>query len=107
MCRLLAGESWERSVKPYRIVDDVVARLVILVPGPLPMGHDDVRFVLADQIANSELHFFIVGNLAIGVGKKLSARAEHLRRAFRRLLLKDAILWRSNLSRAPPAEGGR
>ena len=97
MCRLLAGEGWKRSVE-HCIVHDVVAGLMILVPASLPVSHDDVRLVLADQVTNAKFHFFVVGNFAIRVSQKLGACAQHLRRTFRRLLLEDAILRRGNLS---------
>ena len=40
--RLLACESWESSIE-HSVVYDLGARLVILVPAPVPVGHDDVE----------------------------------------------------------------
>src|SRR5208337_3158406 len=49
--RLLACESGESGIE-HSVVYDLVACFVILVPAPAPVGHDDVSFVLADQIAH-------------------------------------------------------
>lgn len=88
---LFAQHGRERCIE-NGIIHDLIASLVIFVPTSSPVGKDDMRFILPDQVADGNLCFIVDGDFTIRIIQEHGLRIEHLRSSVRCLTLKNAIL---------------
>src|SRR5208337_5320321 len=102
--RVFSGESRESGVED-RVLHDLVAGHVILVPASAPVGQDDVGFVAPDEVVRGKLRFLAGTNLSVGVVEKFGLRAEQAGGALRGFTLESPVSRRRNSGGTPPAQG--
>src|SRR6266536_927554 len=106
MCRAASPESRQTCIK-YRVANDEMTVLVVLVPASAPMSHHSFRFLLPYYVGNSQRTFLIERDFSIGVLKKNRLSSEQMSFLLRGRTLHITVLPNAHVVRSAPFARGQ